>query len=99
MAVIKLTPELLEEQATNLVSYAEQNDQVIADLDGIVNGLLTGWEGPAQQAFTESYKSKRATFESFTEVMRSFATEVQKFAEVMREQEEMQKNKAQELAL
>ena len=99
MALIKLTPELIREQAEQLVSNAEKNDQVIADLDSIVNGLLTGWEGPAQQAFTESYQTKRATFQSFTEIMRDFSKEVIKFADVMQNQEEMQKNRAQELAL
>ena len=99
MAFIKITPELLAEQARNLVTYAEQNDQVITDLDSIVNGLLTGWEGPAQEAFTSSYNQKRQTFQSFTEAMRAFSKEVEKFADVMKGEEDRQTRKAEELAL
>ena len=96
---IKLTPELLREQATQLVSDAERNDQVVTDLDGIVNGLLSGWEGPAQQAFTQSYSQKRQTFVSFTETMRNFAQAIINFADVMEGEEDRQKKKAEELAI
>ena len=97
MAVIKLTPELLREQAQKLSKYAEENDQVVQELNSIMNGPLASWEGPAQEAFRASYEAKRATFVSFTDALRQFAQEVINYADVMENEEENQRRRASEL--
>ena len=95
---IKLTPELLEDQAGKLLTNAEKNDNVINELDGVIKGLVAGWEGTAQRAFENSYNQKRATFESLTEAMRNFAAFLTRFADTMRGEEERQTSKAEGLA-
>lgn len=91
---IKLTPELLREQASTLTNDAVRNDDVIKSLDNVINGLVNGWEGPAQEAFRSSYNQKRATFDSFTDVMRKFSQEIINFADVMEGEEKRQRDKA-----
>ena len=96
MARIKLTPEMLNEQANKLIQYANQNDEVVQNLDSITSSLQ-GWEGTAQEAFFASYNQKRATFVSFTDALREFAQKVINFSDVMKGEEERQTRVAQEL--
>ena len=95
--LIKLTPELLRGQAETLTTDAQRNDDVVTSLDGVINGLVSGWEGPAQEAFRNSYAQKRATFQSFTETMRTFAQKIKDFADVMEREEDRQKKIAEGL--
>ena len=97
MPLIKLTPELLREKAEELKKYAEQNEQVVQDLNSILNGPLASWEGPAQEAFRTSYVAKRATFVTFSDTLRQFAQEVINYADVMENEEENQRRRAVEL--
>lgn len=92
--VILLTPEELEEEAQQLVDTAKRNDDVIATLNSVVDGLLSGWEGDTQKAFMESYMKKRETFQSFTEDMTKLANTIKQFAGHMRDEEQLKTGQA-----
>ena len=98
MPRISLTPENLRERAGTLRQTAVMNDDVITKLDNLINGLQSIWEGTAQQAFVDSYNTKRSTFKSFTEDMEVFAKFLEDFAESMRQEEEFRTNAAHQLA-
>ena len=99
MATIKLTPELLEEGATSLQQANQRNEDVINKLDTLIEALNTDWEGEAYQAFSSSYASKRQSFVDLSAEMKKFVVFLRKFAEVMRDQEKLQKGKAEGLAM
>ena len=94
---ILLTPEELEEQALQLDTLAERNDEVVNTLNGVVSGLLSGWEGDAQTAFTESFNKKKDVFSRFSEDMRRFSERVKTFASHMRDEEQQKTAQAREL--
>ena len=98
MPLIKLTPEVLMEKASGLRATAERNNDVIARLNTLVDGLEADWEGDAYNAFRESYLTKRSTFEKFTIDMDVFAKYLEDFATIMRDQEKLQADKARQLA-
>ncbi len=95
--VVLLTPEELEDEAAQLIKMADTNDNVIQTLNGVVDGLLSGWEGEAQQAFVESFTKKRETFSRLSEDMRNFAERIKTFASHMRDEETQKANQAREL--
>ena len=95
--VVLLTPEELEDEAGQLIQIAEKNDEVIQTLNGVVNGLLSGWEGEAQTAFVESFSKKRDTFERLSTDMRNFAERIKTFASHMRDEETQKAAQAREL--
>ncbi|MBQ3347393.1 MAG: WXG100 family type VII secretion target [Synergistaceae bacterium] len=95
--LVLLTPEELEEEATQLVNTAKRNDDVINTLNSLEAGLLDGWEGDAQRAFLDSYRKKRETFKSFTEDMTKLANDVKTFAAHMRDEEQQKAAQAREL--
>lgn len=97
MPLIQLTPELLEEKASNLEITSERNEDVIGRLDGIVNALEGDWEGDAYNAFRTSYQAKREKFQKFTLDMREFAKYMRDFADIIREEEKRQTTAAQNL--
>ena len=95
--VVLLTPEELEDEAVKLVDTAKRNDDVIATLNTLEQGLLADWEGDAQQAFLDSYRKKRETFKSFTEDMEKLANNIKTFAAHMRDEEQQKTAQAREL--
>ena len=98
MPKILLTPENLRDEAARLEQEAAKNDDVLNQLDTLINGLVAGWEGEAQQAFQNSYNTKRATFKKFGDEMKDFVAFMKKFADIMEDQERLQKGKADSLA-
>ncbi len=98
MPRILVTPENLRDEAAKLEQEAAKNDDVLNQLDTLINGLVQGWEGEAQQAFVNSYNTKRATFKKFGDEMKDFVAFMKKFADVMEDQERLQKGKADSLA-
>ncbi len=97
MAVIKLTPEILEEKADSLTQTAIRNDEVVDRLQGLIDALNADWEGDAYNAFKASFDAKKATFKSFTQDMEVFVKFLKKFANIMREEEKRQTTVAQQL--
>ncbi|MBQ7544323.1 MAG: WXG100 family type VII secretion target [Synergistaceae bacterium] len=94
---ILLTPEELEDNAAQLNQMADKNDEVVTTLDGVVNGLLSGWEGDAQAAFVESFTKKKDVFKRLSEDMRNFANRIKTFASHMRDEEQQKTAQAREL--
>ena len=94
MPLIKLTPELLRDGAQRLANAKEQNESAIANLDAIVNGLVSDWHGEAQDAFAASYARKKQTFETFSMDIQTLIDALKRFAETMENQEKMQAGKA-----
>ncbi|MDR0647897.1 MAG: WXG100 family type VII secretion target [Synergistaceae bacterium] len=76
MALIKVTPETLHEQAKQLISYDQEHNDAYAKMQKLVENITTVWEGEAQTAFRSSFDAKRSEFQKFS-------TDIQAFAKLM----------------
>ena len=97
-ARILLTTEELLSEAKELQSAVQKNQDVIQKCDSIVNGLLNGWEGDAQRAFAESWKTKRTALVRMTDGMKDLAVKISRFADTMGATEKRAQASAQHLA-
>ena len=97
-AEILVTPERLEEEARNLTTSKEEHDNSLNEMESVVNGLLQYWRGEAQDAFANSFRNKKQTFENFSLDLENFVKYLNDFAMIMRDQEKLQVGKAASLA-
>lgn len=97
MALIKITPESLEQQAKTLRSQKTEHEQVYAKIKQLVEALVSEWQGEAQTAFVNSFHNKEAVFKQFAEEMENFALFMDQAAQKMRATEEELKGRAQAL--
>lgn len=97
MAKIRITPETLESQATQLNNLKEQHEQVYQQIQSLVNDVATEWEGEANAAFTQSFKGNDTAFKKFGQDVESFRQRMIKAAQEMRQAEEAVKAKMSQL--
>ena len=74
MALIQVTPDLLNGKATELRSIKADHDQAMARMRTLVLGLNDQWKGDAQDAFLAKYESMQSTFQAFSEMIEGYAT-------------------------
>jgi WXG100 family type VII secretion target len=87
MAVIKVTPESLREQATQLRNYDQEHIDAYGKMQKLVDNITTVWEGEAQTAFRNSFDGKRSEFQKFSTDIQAFAKLMDNAAEKMAQTE------------
>jgi len=85
MALIQVTPDMLRARAGDVRKNRGEHDAVIQRLNTIVNGLSDVWQGEAQNAFVERYRSMEATFRNFSEMLEGYAKLMDTAANQMQE--------------
>ena len=85
MALIKVTPDMLRARATTVRSDRNDHDTCIARISATVNGLSDVWQGEAQTAFLEKYRSMEPTFKQFSQLLEDYATLMDKSANQLQE--------------
>lgn len=73
MALIQVSPELLNGKATELRGLKAQHDEAMAKMRSLILGLNEIWKGEAQDALVAKYESMQSTFNSFSEMLESYA--------------------------
>jgi WXG100 family type VII secretion target len=73
MAIIQVTPELLQGKATEVRGLRSDHDGTIAKLTNLVHALNEQWKGEAQDAFVAKYDSMQTTFKNFSELLEGYA--------------------------
>ena len=73
MALIQVTPDLLNEKASELRGYKDQHDEAMSQIRTLVNGLNEVWKGDAQDAFLAKFESMQGTFQQFSELLEGYA--------------------------
>ena len=71
MALIQVTPEVLNSKATEVRS---QHDDTMARLRSLILALNETWKGEAQAAFVAKFESMQSSFTSFSEMLEGYAT-------------------------
>jgi len=85
MALIQVTPELLNSKATEVRNIRGQHDEAIAKLRTLVQSLNEIWKGEAQDAFVSKYESMQSTFTNFSEMLEGYAVLMDNTAKTMQE--------------
>ena len=73
MALIQVTPEVLNSKATEVRNLRSQHDDTMARLRSLILALNETWKGEAQAAFVAKFESMQSSFTSFSE-MEGYAT-------------------------
>lgn len=73
MAIIQVTPEMLNSKATEVRALKSQHDDTMAKLRSLVLSLSDIWKGEAQDAFVAKFESMQGSFTSFSEMLEGYA--------------------------
>ncbi len=73
MPKILLTPSFLKSKAQEIAQCQLDLVNTMKAIQGIVDSLLSEWEGKAQTAFVNSYESKKQVYKDFDVALQKFA--------------------------
>lgn len=73
MALIQVTPDLLNGKANDLRTLRSQHDEAMSKMRTLIMGLNEVWKGDAQDAFVAKYESMQSTFTSFSQMIEDYA--------------------------
>lgn len=73
MALIQVTPDLLNGKATELRGLKQQHDDAMNRMRTLIMGLNEVWKGDAQDAFVAKYESMQSTFTNFSQMLEDYA--------------------------
>ena len=73
MAIIQVTPELLQGKATEVRGLKQNHDDTMQKLNNLVRALNEQWKGEAQNAFVAKFDSMQAQFKNFSEMLEGYA--------------------------
>ncbi|MGM9942297.1 MAG: WXG100 family type VII secretion target [Bulleidia sp.] len=71
MASIRVTPEVLETQGKELISYAGDLADVLKSIDAKVSEIIDGWDGLAQDAYYDMYTQMKSSLDQFPTLVNS----------------------------
>ena len=73
MAIIQITPEVLNSKAGEVRALKSQHDDTMAKLRSLVQSLNETWKGEAQDAFVAKFESMQSSFTNFSEMLEGYA--------------------------
>ena len=92
MPEIMLTPEVLTEKATELGNIQAEQQNVIEGIQKLVDDIVSGWEGQAQQKFVSSFEEKKSTYKEFSVDMTNFVDFLRVYSNTMQDIDNGQPN-------
>ncbi len=69
MASIRVTPETLNAQGTDLIGYSSDLADILSSIDSKINEIIDGWDGLAQDAYYEMYTNMKQSLDKFPELV------------------------------
>lgn len=81
MAELRVTPETLNTQGGELVSYADQLTEIITNVNTKVEEIIAGWDGLGQDGYYEMYTTMKTSLDQFPELVNGLGTATQSAAE------------------
>lgn len=88
MAMIRVTPDLLEAKAAEVRNLKAEHDEVMAKMTALVHALDEIWQGEAQTAFVAKFDGMQSTFTNFSEMLDNYASMMDTSAKTLREADE-----------
>jgi len=71
MANIRVTPETLNAQGTDLIGYAGDLTDILSSINSKINEIIDAWDGLAQDAYYEMYTTMKESLDKFPELVNS----------------------------
>lgn len=71
MATIRVTPEVLNQEGNDLIGYAGDLKDILAQIDAKIQEIIDGWDGLAQDAYFDMYSSMKKGLDQFPELVDS----------------------------
>ena len=69
MASIRVTPETLSAQGSDLVGFANDLGDTLKSIDSKISEIIDGWDGLAQDAYYEMYTTMKQSLDKFPELV------------------------------
>ena len=69
MASIRVTPETLNTQGTDLIGYSGDLSDILANIDAKITEIIDGWDGLAQDAYYDMYLEMKQSLDKFPELV------------------------------
>ncbi len=85
MALIQVTPDLLNGKANDLRNLKGQHDEAMSKMRTLIMGLNEVWKGDAQDAFVAKYESMQSTFTNFSQMLEDYAKLMNNAAQKLQE--------------
>lgn len=85
MALIQVTPDLLNGKATELRGLKSQHDEAMNRMRALIMGLNEVWKGDAQDAYVAKYESMQGMFQQFSELLEGYAQLMNTAAQALQE--------------
>ena len=81
MATIRVTPEELNAQGGDLISYSEELAGTLNEIGLKIQEITDSWDGLAQDAYWEMYQTLNESLKTFPELVKSLGEATQSAAE------------------
>ena len=73
MAIIQVTPEMLQGKAGEVRTLRSTHDETMQKLANLVHALNEQWKGEAQDALVAKFDSMQTQFKNFSELLEGYA--------------------------
>lgn len=80
---IKLSPEQMEQKASDFNARCEDFNQVVNTMSNMVSSLCDEWAGQSSQAFYDQFESLRPSFQATSELITSIAQQLRDVSSAM----------------
>jgi len=77
---IRMTPDQMRGRANEVREKGDTFQGVIDGMQGIINTLLTEWEGAASRSFDQQFTDLKPSFERMRELIADIATQLDQTA-------------------
>ena len=85
MALIKLTPEQLDQQARTYSVKADDIDGILNELTNLQNEISENWDGAAWDKFDEQFHELSGKVKDFSQLLRDINVQLNEVSRVVRE--------------
>ena len=82
---IRMTPDTMRTRASEYTTQANNLQQIITKMDGLLNQLQAEWEGDASRAYAERFKQLRPGFVQAKNLVDEISTALKKTAQIVEE--------------
>lgn len=89
MARIRVTPEEVNQVATQFRNASQQSQEMVNRLQQTMNSLQPNWEGLAQQRFYGEYEQWRNSMTQFVQLLANIAQQLDQIAERFRQADQI----------
>ncbi len=83
MGIIRLSPEQMNEKATEFDNRSEEFQSCVTKMRNMVTSLSEEWEGQSSRAFCEQFNELEQGFNKTVELIESIATQLREVSAAM----------------